>query len=167
MSEDKAATIFCFQPSRVTLAELERLRAEDAAAASAALPAAPSSQASATALPTLECSAPKLPQGPCPVCPRLAAEFEPFRQAAFYKSMHQKAVERERLLKLENQQLQARIRYLQQQLFGRKSESASASAITPPDAAGPAQATPAAPPRPRGQQRGKPGPRRRDYAHLP
>src|SRR5437762_2688212 len=123
MSEDKAATIFCFQPPRVTLAELERLRAEDAVAASAALPVTPSSQAT-TVLPTLECSAPKLPQGPCPVCPRLAAEFEPFRQAAFYKSMHQKALQRERLLELENQQLQARVRYLQQQLFGRKSESA-------------------------------------------
>ena len=97
MSEDKAATIFCFKPQRVTLAELERLRAEDAVGASAALPAPPSCPTTATPLPTLECSAPKIPEGPCPVCPRLAAEFEPFRQAAFYKSMHQKAVERERL----------------------------------------------------------------------
>jgi transposase len=167
MSEDKAATLFCFKPQRVTLAELERLRAEDAVRAAAALPAPLSSPATATPLPTLECSAPKLPEGPCPVCPRLAAEFEPFRQAAFYKSMHLKAVERERLLKLENQQLQARIRHLEQQLFGRKSESASASATPPSDAAGPAKATPAPPPRPRGQQRGKPGPRRRDYSHLP
>jgi transposase len=167
MSEDKAATIFCFKPQRVTLAELERLRAEDAVGASAALPAPPSCPTTATPLPTLECSAPKIPEGPCPVCPRLAAEFEPFRQAAFYKSMHQKAVERERLLKLENQQLQARIRYLEQQLFGRKSESASASATTPSDNAGPVKATPPASPRPRGQQRGKPGPKRRDYSHLP
>jgi transposase len=168
MSEDKAATIFCFTPKRVTLAELERLRAEDAAASPAPLPPLPSfAPAAATALPTLACSAPNLPQGPCPVCPRLAAEFEAFRQAAFYKSMHQKAKERERLLKEENQQLQARIRYLEQQLFGRKSETASASATTPAQAVATVNAAPAGPPRPRGQQRGKPGPKRRDYSHLP
>src|SRR6266702_254482 len=118
MSEDKAATVFCFTPQRVTLAGLETLRSEDTARSSAPLP-------------TVACSAPAVPEGPCPVCPRLAQEFEPFRQAAFWKSMHQKAKERERLLQQENQQLQARIRYLEQQLFGRKSESASASSTTP------------------------------------
>ena len=29
------------------------------------------------------CSAPSLPDGPCPVCPRLAQEFEPWRQAGY------------------------------------------------------------------------------------
>jgi len=156
MSEDKVATIFCGPPQRVTLAELEQLRAEDAARASAA-----------TSLPTLACSAPAMPLGPCPVCPRLAAEFEPWRQAAFYKSMHQKALERERLLKEEKLQLQARIRYLEQQLYGHQTESAKAKDSLAAGSAPPAKTPGATPSRPRGQQRGQPGPTRRDYSHLP
>src|SRR5882724_4056714 len=69
------------------------------------------------------CSAPPLPQGPCTVCPRLAQEFEPWRQAAYWQAMHQRAVQRERLLHEENQQLHARVRSLEQQLFGRKADS--------------------------------------------
>jgi transposase len=51
----------------------------------------------------------------------------------------------------------------QQQLFGRKTETAAAteSAVPPPNPAEPP------PRRPRGQQRGRPGPKRRDYSHLP
>jgi transposase len=162
MSEDKSASIFCFTPQRVTLAELEKIRAEDAARSSAPLQAA---HGATTPLPTFACSAPALPEGPCPVCPRLAAEFEPFRQAAYWKSMHQKAKEREHLLRQENQTLQARIHYLQQQLFGRKSETASATA--PAGTTPTAKAAPTTPPRSRGQQPHQPGPRRRDYAHLP
>ena len=37
------------------------------------------------------CSAPPVPTEPCPVCPRLAAEFEPWRQAAYWQSLHQRA----------------------------------------------------------------------------
>jgi transposase len=165
MSADKAATIFCCTPKRVTLAELERLRAEEALAAPAPVPTVPSCAPSAAlALPTLQCSAPPIPNGPCPVCPRLDAEFEPWRQAAFYKSMHQKAKQRERLLQEENQQLQARIRYLEQQLYGNKTESAKSAQTTPAATTGAADATQ---PRRRGQQSGKPGPTRRDYSHLP
>lgn len=126
----------------------------------------PLHQLPTVALPSLECSAPVLPEGPCPVCPRLAAEFEPFRQAAYWKSMHSKAKLREQALQEKNQQLQARIRYLEQQLFGRKSESASSSSTTPAGLAHSANPTPTKP-RPRGQQPGKPGPKRRDYSHLP
>ncbi|HEX2185566.1 MAG TPA: IS66 family transposase, partial [Chloroflexota bacterium] len=54
------------------------------------------------------------------------------------------------------------LRLREQQLFGRKTEATAATAphLPPgrPDAP---------PPRPRGQQPGRPGPRRRDYAHLP
>lgn len=106
----------------------------------------------------LACSAPPIPQGPCPVCPRLAQEFEPWRQAAYWQAMHQRAVEREKLLHDENQQLQARIRLLEQQLFGRKTDATAT-------ADGPVRSSP--PPRPRGQQPDKPGPNRRDYSHLP
>jgi len=81
--------------------------------------------------------------------------------------MHLKAKERERLLKEENQQLQARIRYLEQQLYGKKTESAKSKdslAARSPEA----PSSPDAPaPRSRGQQRDKPGPPRRDYSHLP
>ncbi|HEY2429432.1 MAG TPA: transposase [Acidimicrobiales bacterium] len=72
--------------------------------------------------------------------------------------MHRRAVQREQLLDQENEQLQARIRFLEQQLFGRKADS-------PAPADGPAPARRSS--RSRGQQRGKPGPKRRDYAHLP
>src|SRR5262245_53122124 len=151
MEKDRSATVFCFSPKRVTPDELERLRAQDAAAA---LPASPGR------VPLPECSAPAIPDGPCPVCPRLAAEFEPWRQAAYWQSMHAKAKQRERLLEQDNQQLQARIRYLEQQLYGHKTEvSPTRSEVAPP-------AKPK-PNRPRGQQPGKPGPTRRDHSHLP
>ena len=89
------------------------------------------------------CSAPPVPTEPCPVCPRLAAEFEPWRQAAYWQSLHQRVVQREQRLQQEVQTLQARIRSLEQRLFGRKTENAAAL----PDAA---SATPSPqPPRPR------------------
>jgi transposase len=111
--------------------------------------------------PARSCSAPPVPTEPCPVCPRLAAEFEPWRQAAYWQGMHQRAVQREQRLQQDNQTLQARIRSLEQRLFGRKTENAAAL----PDAA--LATPPPPPPRPRGQQRGRPGPQRRDYSHLP
>ncbi len=118
----------------------------------------PTSWPDAAAVPLPTCSAPPIPRGPCPVCPRLAQEFEPWRQAAYWQVMHQRAVERENLLHDENQQLQARIRFLEQQLFGRRADS-------PAPADGPTPRKRSS--RPRGQRRGKPGPKRRDYAHLP
>src|SRR6516165_4737974 len=107
------------------------------------------------------CSAPPLPDGPCPVCPRLAQEFEPWRQASYWKAMHDRARQREDLLKQRVPALEAQLRLREQQLFGRKTESraATAPATTLPG--------PGAPRRRRGQQPGRPGPRRRDYSHLP
>jgi transposase len=105
------------------------------------------------------CSAPPLPDGPCPVCPRLAVEFEPWRQAGYWKTMFQRAVQRESLLKQENEQLRAQLRLREQQLFGSKSETSAAATPTPTNAD--------VPPRRRGQQPGRPGPRRRNHAHLP
>jgi transposase len=107
------------------------------------------------------CSAPAIPDGPCPVCPRLAQEFEPWRQAGYWKALHQRALEREILLRQEIEQLRGQLRRREQQLFGRKTETSAATTPTTPP-------SPAAPPRrPRGQQRGHKGPRRRDYSHLP
>jgi transposase len=104
------------------------------------------------------CSAPPRPQGPCPVCPRLAQEFEPWRQAAYWQAMHRRAVEREAALKDEIARLQAQLRLRDQQLFGRKADS-----TTPIEGVAPRGPSP----RRRGQQRGRPGHPRRAYDHLP
>jgi hypothetical protein len=50
----------------------------------------------------------------------LAAEFEPWRQAASWQAMHQRAVRREQLLRQEIDTPQAQIRSLKQRRFGRK-----------------------------------------------
>jgi len=99
-----------------------------------------------------------LPDGPCPVCPRLAAEFEPYRLAGYWKSMHERALAREAGLKAEVESLRALLRLREQQLFGTKSEAGAAGTEASPSAR---------PSKPRGQQPGQPGPRRRDHSHLP
>lgn len=150
MATDGSAPVFCFTPRPVPVSQVE----DHPPALSA-----PSAPAGAC------CSAPALPSGPCPVCPRLDLDFEAWRQAGYSKSLHQRAVARELLLKPEHEQLQARIRFLEHQLFGRKSE-ASACQPAAPLADSPAMSPPTCP-RPKGQPRGKPGPKRRDYSHLP
>lgn len=81
----------------------------------------------------------------------------------YYRTLHEKAKAREDLLKQENQQLNARIRYLEQKLYGRKSEkntSSEKNASTPSSGDDPSK-------RKRGRQKGSPGHGRRDYSHLP
>src|SRR5438067_6718208 len=114
-----------------------------------------------TAPPPPACSAPSLPDGPCPVCPRLAVEFEPWRQAGYWKAMHERALKREVLLKQRVAELEAQLRLREQQLFGTKTETSAATVPTPTPTALPT------PRRRRGQQPGRPGPRRRDHSHLP
>src|SRR5271166_6011259 len=146
--DDGSASVFCFTPLRGPVSELaDRV-------------ACPPTH---TLLSESVCSAPPLPQGPCPVCPRLEQEFEAFRQAAYWKAMHGRALQREAQLKIENERLQALLRLREQQLFGRKTETSAATAPAASDASH--AGTP--PRRPRGQQRGRPGPKRRDYSHLP
>ena len=130
-------------------------------AAALSLPVRPDSQRVPLPTSTPACSAPLIPDGPCPVCPRLAQEFEPWRAAGYWKAMHQRALEREALLKQRVAELEAQLRLREQQLFGRKTETTAATATTSP------QALPGPQPRRRGQQRGRPGPRRRDHSHLP
>src|SRR5215813_6705926 len=110
--DDGSASLFGFTPLRVTVSELDRLRA-----------ASPPPESS----PGPVCSAPAIPQGPCPVCPRLEQEFEPWRQAAYWQAMHRRALEREAQLKAEVERLQALLRLREQQLFGRKTETAAAT----------------------------------------
>jgi transposase len=98
--------------------------------------------------------------------------------------MHQRACLREQALRQRVAELEAQLRLLRQQHFGRSSEARSrpdqlpvdTAADTPADADShpPATDTPpdTAPPpgrsrRPRGQQPGRPGHGRRDHGHLP
>jgi transposase len=94
------------------------------------------------------------------VCPRLAQEFEPYRQAAYWQAMHQRAVQRQQQLQQRIAELEAKLRLREQQLFGRKTEATAATAPTPAHPDAPRR-------RRRGQQPGRPGPRRRDHSHLP
>jgi transposase len=73
--------------------------------------------------------------------------------------MHHKAILRAGELEQRIAELEAKLRLREQQLFGKKSESSSSQ--TPATTA----TKPAA--KPKGQQRGKPGPKRRDHSHLP
>lgn len=111
-------------------------------------------------MPLLECSAPSPADGPCPVCPHLAARFEPFRRVAYWEALHNKAKLRISELEQHNALLQAQLRLREQQLFGTKSEAGAgpSQALTPPQ-------TPSK--KPRGQQPGRPSPKRRDHSHLP
>ena len=87
------------------------------------------------------------------------------QQAGYWKGMHARAVQRAERLEAEVEQLRGENRQLQDQLFGRKSEAAS-----PQDRSnrleGEEDPAPTTPPR-RGQRRDRPGPTRRNYAHLP
>lgn len=97
---------------------------------------------------------------PCPRCP-LRIEVAKLRsENAYWRKMHQNAVEREAKQKEEIAQLEAKLRLRERQLFGRKSEkspnhqeSTDSNADTPKE--------------PRGQQPGSKGHGRRSYSHLP
>ena len=145
---DDSASVFCFTPLRVPVSELGRL--------AACPPTQPTSTAPA-------CSAPPLPQGPCPVCPRLEQEFEPCRQAAYWKAMHRSCPRSRGPTQGGGRPAPgpaptARAATLRAQDRDGRGDRSLASDGSPAD-------TP--PPRPRGQQRGQPGPRRRDHSHLP
>jgi transposase len=110
------------------------------------------------------CAAPPRPRGPCPVCPRLAREFEPYRQAASWQALPQRALQRQAELQQRQAELQAKLRLREQQRFDRQTETQAAAM----PALAPAAPDPdASPRRPRGQQRRRPGHGRRDYSHRP
>ena len=132
-----------------------------AAALGSPVSAAAARVSSTTVPPLPVCSAPPIPDGPCPVRPRLALEFEPWRQAGYWKAMHDRACRREALRKQEVEHLRAPLRLREHQLFGRKTEARAATPTTTTTTG------PAPPPRRRGQQPGRPGPHRRDHSHLP
>ena len=133
--DDGSASIVCFNPLRVTISELDRLRAA---------PPSPESSLGPVG------SAPAIPQGPCPVGPsdsstELVALVEDLRrqvsalhakverwerenlefrqQAGYWKSRHRDALDRVAALEQKVEHLEGEKRQLQADLFGRRSEA--------------------------------------------
>jgi transposase len=175
--DDGSASMFCFTPLRVTVSELDRLRAA---------PSSPESSLGPVS------SAPANPQGPCPVGPsdsatelmalvqdlgrqvgqlhakvdRLEREnLELRQQVGYWKSRHRDALNRVAALEQKVEQLEGQKRQLQAALFGRRSEAQPGNDRSN-DLDDP-QDDSQKPKRNRGQQPGNPGPKRRDYSHLP
>jgi len=86
------------------------------------------------------------------------------QQAGYWKAMHAQAVRRIAALEQEVEQLRGENRQLQAQAFARKSEQSTARDRSN-HLEGETDATAAR--QPRGQRRGRRGPQRRDYCHLP
>jgi transposase len=87
------------------------------------------------------------------------------QQAGYWRAMHARAVQRAEQLEAEVEQRRGENRTLQDQLFGRKSETAS-SQDRSNRLPGEDDGAPSTPPK-RGQRKDRPGPTRRDYSHLP
>jgi transposase len=89
------------------------------------------------------------------------------QQVGYWKAQHARAVHRAEKLEAEVEQLRGENRKLQDQLFGRKSETAP-SKDRKNHLEGEAEEDQASSaPRKRGQRKDQPGPKRRDYSHLP
>ena len=74
---------------------------------------------------------PMKPAGEDPYLLALEQEIRTLRcERNYYQTLHERAKAREEQLKQDNQQLKARIRYLEQKLYGRKSEKKTASEKT-------------------------------------
>ena len=84
------------------------------------------------------------------------------QQAGYWKSQHFRQAQRLKELEQEVEHLRGQNRKLQDQLFGRKSEKGTRQDRSN-DLDDPHEPKTK---RSRGQQRGKPGPQRRDYSHL-
>jgi transposase len=86
------------------------------------------------------------------------------QQAGYWKVQHAQAVKRIEQLQHEVEHLRGENRKLQSQLFGRKTEKE-----TRQDRSNHLESEDdlSAKPKSRGQRRGRPGPQRRDYGHLP
>ncbi|HRT95118.1 MAG TPA: IS66 family transposase, partial [Planctomycetota bacterium] len=98
----------------------------------------------------------------CEDCPVKVELFGLRAQWGNYKRLHRQACEREKALKEKVQDLEARLRQRERELFAAKSERRR-GARQP----GESDATSRTRRRRRGHQRGAPGHGRKDYAHLP
>jgi transposase len=88
------------------------------------------------------------------------------QQVGYWKAQHARAVHRAEQLEAEVENLRGENRKLQDQLFGRKSEKSSTQDRSNHLEGENDDQDSATPPR-RGQRKDRPGPRRRDYSHLP
>ena len=88
------------------------------------------------------------------------------QQVGYWKARHARVAERVQELEVEVEQLRGENRKLQARLFGQKSEQSS-----PGDRSnqldGENDDEQTSPSGPRGQRKGRPGPKRRDHSHLP
>ena len=96
---------------------------------------------------------------PCKPCPLRAEIYESRQQAGYWKELHERMGGKREELQEEIQQLQARIKDLERQLFGRKSEKNRSGKSDSARAKGSKKK--------RGQQPDNPGPPRRDTSNLP
>src|SRR6516162_1991980 len=87
------------------------------------------------------------------------------QQVGYWKSRHRDALDRVAALEQKVEQLEGEKRQLQADLFGRRSEAQPGNDRSN-DLEDP-QDDSQKPQRNRGQQPGNPGPKRRDYSHLP
>ena len=86
------------------------------------------------------------------------------QQAGYWKGQHAQAVKRVEQLQQDVEHLRGENRKLQSQAFGRKTEqNACQDRSNHLDG----EDEPSVEPKSRGQRRGRPGPQRRDYTHLP
>lgn len=92
----------------------------------------------------------------CLDCPLQAEVVELRQQAGYWRSKHKETRQREEKLKRDLEKNQARVKELERRLYGRKTEKGGGGNRKRSGSG-----------RPRGQQRGKPGPGRRDTSHLP
>jgi len=109
---------------------------------------------------SLDTVAPRRGSRPCAVCPFRVEIFEARAQAAYWRDAHKRARQREEELRVKVEHLEAKIKELERQLFGRRSEKGCGDSPKSGGASTPRR-------RRRGQQRGRPGPGRRDTSHLP
>jgi transposase len=124
---------------------------------------------------------PPLPPGSCPHCSDRPLLYEARQQANYYRALFRAAKQREATKDARIAELEAEARILKQRLYGSRSESRHgadqprtsppqdplAEDAAPAEAASPGAVIAAAPKRKRGQQKGNPIPKRRDYSHLP
>jgi len=96
----------------------------------------------------------------CEICPLKKEILELGCERGYWEKQHQRAREREEKLKEEIQQLKARIRYLEKELYGRKSEKSSGGSERT------SKEEQEEKKKPRGHQQGAPGHGRRNYEHL-
>ena len=88
------------------------------------------------------------------------------QQVGYWKAQHARAVHRAEHLEAEVENLRGENRKLQDQLFGRKSEKSSTRDRSN-HLEGESEDQDSSTPRKRGQRKDRPGPKRRDYSHLP